>query len=61
MAAAVFIVHASLAWAAVGLLAVGSLVGGYLGARLARRLPAGALRVVVVAIGVATAVKPLVG
>ena len=43
-----------------GLLAAGSLVGGYAGARLALALPAPALRVVVVVIGVGTAVKLLV-
>jgi hypothetical protein len=59
VAAAVFIAHASLVWAAVGLLAVGSLAGGYVGAHLARRIPAGALRVLVVAIGLATALKLL--
>ena len=43
-----------------GLLALGSLLGGYVGARLALALPAPALRVVVVVIGVGTAVKLLV-
>lgn len=61
IAAVVFLVGASLAWAVVGLLAAGSLVGGWAGARLARRLPAPVFRVLVVAIGVATAVKLLVG
>lgn len=56
VAAVVFLVHGGLAWEAVGLLALGSLVGGYAGARLALRLPAPALRVAVVAIGLATAV-----
>lgn len=59
VAAVVFLVHGSLAWDAVGLLAAGSLCGGWLGARIARRLPAPALRVVVIVIGVATAVKLL--
>jgi uncharacterized membrane protein YfcA len=61
IAAAVFVVHAHLAWGAVAMLAVGSVVGGWAGAHLARRLPAPALRVVVVAIGVATTVKLAVG
>jgi uncharacterized membrane protein YfcA len=60
IAAVVFLVHGGLAWAAVGWLALGSLVGGYVGARLALALPAPALRVVVVVIGVGTAVKLLV-
>ena len=44
IAAVVFLVHGGLAWEAVGLLAAGSLVGGYAGARLALALPAPALR-----------------
>ena len=60
IAAVVFLIHGGLAWEAVGLLAAGSLVGGYAGARLALALPAPALRVVVVVIGVGTAVKLLV-
>ncbi len=61
IAAVVFMIAASLAWVVVGLLAAGSLVGGWAGARLARRLPAPVFRALVVAIGVATAVKLLVG
>jgi uncharacterized protein len=57
IAAVVFLVHGGLAWEAVGWLALGSLVGGFAGARLALSLPAPALRVVVVVIGVGTAVK----
>ena len=60
IAAVVFLIHGGLAWEAVGLLAAGSLVGGYAGARLALALPAPALRVVVIVIGVGTAVKLLV-
>jgi uncharacterized protein len=60
IAAVVFLVHGGLAWEAVGLLAAGSLVGGYAGARLALALPVPALRIVVVVIGVGTAVKLLV-
>jgi hypothetical protein len=53
-------IHGGLAWAAAGWLALGALVGGYLGARLALVLPVPALRAVVVVIGVGTAVKLLV-
>jgi uncharacterized membrane protein YfcA len=60
MAAVVFLIHGGLAWEAVGFLALGSLVGGFAGARLALALPAPALRVVVVVIAVGTAVKLLV-
>jgi uncharacterized protein len=61
VAALVFVARAHLAWEAVGLLAAGSLVGGWVGAGAARRLPAVALRVLVVAIGAATAAKLLAG
>ena len=60
IAAVVFLLHGGLVWEAVGLLALGSLLGGYVGARLALRLPTPVLRVVVVLIGVGTAVKLLV-
>jgi uncharacterized membrane protein YfcA len=60
MAAVVFLIHGGLAWEAVGFLALGSLFGGFAGARLALALPAPVLRVVVVVIGVGTAVKLLV-
>jgi uncharacterized membrane protein YfcA len=60
VAAAVFLIHGGLAWRAVGLLAIGSLVGGWIGARVALRIPAMALRVVVVAVGLATVIKLLV-
>ena len=59
VAAVVFLVHGGLAWRAVGLLAIGSLVGGWVGARVALSIPAVALRVVVIAVGLATVVKLL--
>jgi uncharacterized protein len=59
-AAVVFLIHRGLAWDAVGLLAAGSLVGGWFGARVAISIPATALRIVVVAVGLATVVKLLV-
>jgi uncharacterized membrane protein YfcA len=60
VAAVVFLVHRGLAWEAVGLLAAGSLVGGWIGARVALSIPAMALRLVVIAVGLATVVKLLV-
>jgi uncharacterized membrane protein YfcA len=39
-------------WAAAGLLAVGSLLGGYTGARFGRRLPAVVLRTAIVVLGI---------
>jgi hypothetical protein len=60
VAAVVFLIHGGLAWEAVGLLAAGSLVGGWIGARIALSIPAMALRIVVVVIGLVTVVKLLV-
>jgi hypothetical protein len=57
--ALVFLVHGSVAWADAGLLAVSSIVGGYLGARIARRLPPMVFRVLVVGLGLATAARLL--
>jgi len=48
------------AWEAVGVLALSSLVGGYLGARVAGRLPSAVLRAGVVAYGVVVAIVLLV-
>jgi uncharacterized membrane protein YfcA len=59
VAAAVFLIHGGLAWDVVGLLAAGSLVGGWIGARVALAIPAYALRAVVILVGVGTAVKLL--
>jgi uncharacterized membrane protein YfcA len=56
-AALVFIVVADIAWGPVALLAVGSVIGGQLGARYGRRLPAAALRWLIAAVGVAAIVQ----
>ena len=40
-----------ISWAAAGLIAVGSLAGGFLGAHYGRRLSPGALRIVIVVVG----------
>ncbi len=40
-----------ISWAAAGLIAAGSLVGGLLGARYGRRLSGGALRAIIVVVG----------
>jgi uncharacterized protein len=58
-AAIVFLLVAHLAWAAVGLLALGSALGGQVGARVGRRMPAPALRAAIVAIGLAAIAKLL--
>lgn len=52
VAAVVFIIVAHIDWTVAGLLAVGSALGGQLGATIGRRLPPAALRVVIVVVGV---------
>jgi uncharacterized membrane protein YfcA len=54
LAALIFLLRGTPNWVAVACLAPGSLVGGYVGAYLAKRLPTIWLRVTVVAIGVIT-------
>jgi uncharacterized membrane protein YfcA len=56
-AAIVFISVTHVDWVLAGLIAVGSTIGGYFGARYGRRLPPMALRVLIVVIGVIAAVK----
>jgi uncharacterized membrane protein YfcA len=60
-AAAVFLVHGTIDWFDVALLAPTSIAGGYVGSRVARRLPPVAFRVLVIALGLATAIKLFVG
>ena len=52
-----FVAH--VAWAAAGLIAAGSVLGGVLGARYGRRLPPAALRAVIVIVGVIAIVRLL--
>jgi uncharacterized protein len=56
-AAIVYVIFAHVAWLVVLLIAIGSTLGGLLGARYGRRLPPLALRIFVVVIGVVSAVK----
>ena len=58
-AAIVFVFVADLAWEVVGLLAVGSTLGGQIGARAGRRLPPAGLRAVIVVVGLAAIAKLL--
>jgi len=60
VAAVAFAFVAPVSWVAAGLVALGSSVGGLLGARIARRLPTPVLRGVVVAVGVVALVILLV-
>ncbi len=57
LAAIIYLIFAHVVWLVVLLIAVGSTVGGALGARYGRRLPPLALRIFVVLIGVISAVK----
>ena len=52
VATLIFVVVADLDWQAVGVLAAGSIVGGYVGARIGRHLPPTLLRALVVLVGV---------
>ena len=51
VAAVFFIIVAEVSWPVAGLVAAGSLVGGYLGATIGRRLPAAVFRAVILTIG----------
>jgi uncharacterized protein len=50
-AAIVFIIRGGIAWDAAAVIAVGSIAGGQIGARIGRRLPAPLYRTVIVAVG----------
>lgn len=56
-AGVLYAVVAPVQWGAVGLLAVGSVFGGPLGALLAKRIPAGPLRVGIAAVALTVAVQ----
>jgi hypothetical protein len=56
-AAIVYIIFAPVSWLVVLLIAVGSTIGGLLGARIGRRLPPVVLRVLIVAIGLIAVVR----
>lgn len=53
VAAIVFVVRADMNWTAVALIAVGSVIGGQVGASVGRRLPSWALRGFIVVVGLA--------
>lgn len=61
VSAVVFVIAADIAWLPVLLIAAGSTAGGQLGARYGGRLPQGALRAVIVVVGLAAVAKLLVG
>ncbi len=59
VAAIFFIIFAHVAWEAVALIAIGSVIGGTLGSRYGRRIPSNILRICVVILGVFVAGKLL--
>jgi hypothetical protein len=59
LAGVIFAIAAHIAWDAAALIALGSVGGGILGARYGRRLPAGPLRALIVAVGVVAIVRLL--
>lgn len=61
VAAVLFIAVAPVAWPPAILLAVGSIVGGQVGAGIGRRLPPLVLRTLIVVIGTTVALKLLIG
>jgi uncharacterized protein len=59
VASVIFVFVADLDWLAIVLLASGSIVGGYVGSRIGRRLNPTALRALIVAVGVTAALTML--
>jgi uncharacterized protein len=57
VAGVIFVFAAHVAWGAAALIAVGSILGGVIGARYGRRLPPLALRAVIVAVGLVAIVR----
>ncbi|MET8557454.1 sulfite exporter TauE/SafE family protein [Streptomyces sp. NPDC004959] len=60
VAGIIYAVVAPVDWAVIGILAVSSILGGFLGARIGRRLSPTVLRITVIVIGVAAVVRLLV-
>jgi uncharacterized membrane protein YfcA len=60
VAAIIFIAFSHVAWGAAALIAVGSVLGGQVGARVGRRLEPWALRLLIICVGTAALVKLLV-
>ncbi|QIS01221.1 TSUP family transporter [Nocardia brasiliensis] len=59
VSALIFIVIAEVDWQAVGLIALGSIIGGQLGAKMGRRMPPNVLRAVIVVVGAIAVVRLL--
>jgi hypothetical protein len=61
VAALLFVLVAPVDYAVAALLAIGSIVGGQVGAKVGRRLPAPVLRATVVTVGLIVAIRMLIG
>jgi uncharacterized protein len=61
VAGVLFIFLAPVAWEAVALIAIGSIVGGQLGARVGRRLSPALLRAVIIVVGTFVALRLAIG
>ena len=61
VAAIVFVMVAHIDWAVAGLIAVGSVIGGQIGATVGRRLPSWALRAFIVVVGAAAVAQFVLG
>ena len=59
IAAVVFVIVSHVAWGPAALIALGSVIGGQIGANVGRKLPPGAMRALIVCVGVAALVKLL--
>jgi uncharacterized membrane protein YfcA len=59
VAAVVFILVTHIDWGAAGLIAAGAILGGQFGARIGKKLPPWALRVLIICVGTAALVKLL--
>jgi hypothetical protein len=59
VAGVIFVFAAHVAWGPAALIAVGSIIGGVLGAKGGRRLPAPVLRAIIVAVGIFAIVRLL--
>jgi len=59
IAAVVFVFSAHIAWAAAGLLAIGSIAGGWVGVHIGRRLPPAFYRAVIAGVGIVAFIKLL--
>jgi hypothetical protein len=59
VAAIVFVIVSHVAWVPAAVIAVGSVVGGQIGAKVGRRLPPWALRAIILCVGAAALIKLL--